>query len=105
MTKNIKETEQILVPLVIGAVFEMCALMYFLFWAWVLSVDGGPGDPLHVNIICVMYLIGMVMAAISTFLAFRRRRKPLKIASAIVTGQCIVCFVPFYFLARYILFK
>ena len=86
MKKDIKEIEQIVVPLVIGAVFEMCALFRFLIWAWYLSVEGGPRDPFHVNITCVIYLIGMLLATVSTFLAFRRRRKPLMIASAVVTG-------------------
>ena len=104
MIKNNKELEQILVPLVIGAVFEMCALIVLMFRAWYHSVEGGPRDPLQINSICVIYLIGMILAAVSFFLAFRGRRKPLMIASAVVTSQCIVCFVPIIYLACYILF-
>lgn len=105
MIKDIKELEQILVPLVIGAVCTMFPLGYFLFWAWILSVDGGTGDLLQVNIGGVSYLIGMILTAVSTFLAFRGRWKAIKIVSSVLTSQCIVCFALFYFLARYILFK
>ena len=105
MIKDIRKVEQILVPLVIGAASTMIPLGYFLFWAWVLSVDGGTGDPLQVNIGGVSYLIGMFLAAVSTFLAFRGRWKALKIISVVVISQCLVCFIPFLFLARYILFK
>lgn len=105
MKNSDKKRGQIIVPLAIGAACAMFPLGYFLFWAWVLRVDGGTGDPLQVNILCVSYLIGAMLLAVSTVLAFRGSWKALKIVSAVAISQCLVCFVPLYFLARYILFK